>query len=137
LLRLESYNPPGCELGVASAVVEQALAWGLSGEFIPLSETRANLVVSLPDESAGPTVQAFQTAASSALGRPTVVRGASYYTDASVLQPATGVPTVIFGPGDDRLAHQPNEHVEVSQVTAAADCYAAFVREVLSRADSR
>jgi succinyl-diaminopimelate desuccinylase len=59
------------------------------------------------------------------------VRGVSYYTDASVLQPATKVPTVIFGPGDERLAHQPDEQVEVGQVVQAVAAYADVVRRLL------
>jgi succinyl-diaminopimelate desuccinylase len=37
---------------------------------------------------------------------------APYYTDASVLVEARpDLPVVVYGPGDDRLAHQPNEWV--------------------------
>jgi succinyl-diaminopimelate desuccinylase len=79
-----------------------------------------------------PIVQIFQQAAVGVLGRQVAVRGASYYTDASVLQPPTGVPTVVFGPGDDRLAHQPNERVDVKQVVTAIRCYTAFVRDLLA-----
>jgi succinyl-diaminopimelate desuccinylase len=79
-----------------------------------------------------PAVQAFQSVAAKTLGGEPKVRGMTYYTDASVLQPPTGVPTIIFGPGDDRLAHQPNEWVEVAQVLAAARCYAAFARAILA-----
>lgn len=79
-----------------------------------------------------PIVQTFQHAAVGVLGWQVAVRGASYYTDASVLQPPTAVPTVVFGPGDDRLAHQPNERVDVSQVAAATRCYTAFVRDLLA-----
>jgi succinyl-diaminopimelate desuccinylase len=79
-----------------------------------------------------PIVQTFQQAAVGVLGRQVAVRGASYYTDASVLQPPTGVPTAVFGPGDDRLAHQPNERVDVKQVVTAIRCYTAFVRDLLA-----
>lgn len=79
-----------------------------------------------------PIVQTFQHAAVGVLGWQVAVRGASYYTDASVLQSPTAVPTVVFGPGDDRLAHQPNERVDVSQVAAATRCYTAFVRDLLA-----
>jgi succinyl-diaminopimelate desuccinylase len=36
-----------------------------------------------------------------------------FATDASVFQPASGAPFVIFGPGIPQLAHQPNEYVEI------------------------
>jgi succinyl-diaminopimelate desuccinylase len=40
--------------------------------------------------------------------------GASYYTDASVLiESYPDLAVVLYGPGDERLAHQPNECVDV------------------------
>jgi succinyl-diaminopimelate desuccinylase len=36
-----------------------------------------------------------------------------FATDASVFQPASGAPFLIFGPGIPQLAHQPNEYVEI------------------------
>jgi succinyl-diaminopimelate desuccinylase len=53
------------------------------------------------------------------------------YTDVSVLPPATKVPTVIFGPGDERLCHQPDERVDVEQVLVAARCYAGLVSRLI------
>lgn len=79
-----------------------------------------------------PTVGSFRAVAAGQLGAEPKVRGMPYYTDASVLQPPTGVPTIMFGPGDDRLAHQPNEWVALDQVARAAACYAAFARALLA-----
>ncbi|MGZ6202733.1 MAG: M20 family metallopeptidase, partial [Thermodesulfobacteriota bacterium] len=45
--------------------------------------------------------------------------GASYYTDGAVLVPALKAPMIICGPGDPGLAHQPNEHVEISSLVQA------------------
>ncbi|MGZ3596044.1 MAG: M20 family metallopeptidase [Syntrophales bacterium] len=45
--------------------------------------------------------------------------GASYYTDGAVLVPALKTPMIICGPGDPGLAHQPNEHVEISSLVQA------------------
>ncbi len=43
-------------------------------------------------------------------------RTANYYTDASIFGPAyNNIPIIIYGPGDDKLAHQPNEYVELSK----------------------
>ena len=93
--------------------------------------------VQTPPEA--PIIRAMQAAAADVLGSPPAVRGASYYTDASVLAYPTAkdrtepgpVPTVIFGPGDDRLAHQPNEWVDIRQVLDAARCYVALARRLL------
>ena len=55
-------------------------------------------------------------------------RGMTYFTDASILQPALGVPVLVMGPGDERLAHQADEHVSVSDLSRAASYYAALAR---------
>ncbi|WP_096435169.1 M20 family metallopeptidase [Alteribacter populi] len=39
--------------------------------------------------------------------------GVSYYTDGSVLNPQSEISTLIYGPGDEKLAHQPNEWVDI------------------------
>jgi succinyl-diaminopimelate desuccinylase len=99
---------------------------------LKLSVRVANDMAAVETPVDAPIVQTFQDAAVGVLGRQVAVRGASYYTDASVLQPPTGVPTVVFGPGDDRLAHQPDERVDVSQVTTATRCYTAFIPTLLA-----
>lgn len=78
-----------------------------------------------------PLVAAARESVAAVLQREPEVRGAAYYTDASVLTPPTGVPTIILGPGDDRLAHQPNERVAAAEVLAAARCYTALARRLL------
>ncbi len=50
-------------------------------------------------------------------------RTVSYYTDGSVLSAPTNLPTLIYGPGDDRLAHQPDESVALSAYFAAIKFY--------------
>ena len=77
-----------------------------------------------------PIVLETRAAVAAALGAEPRVRGATYYTDGGVFAPA-GVPMVIFGPGDDRLAHQPNERVEVVQVVDAVRAYAAILERLL------
>jgi len=56
-------------------------------------------------------------------GERPVVRGAAYYTDASVFAPE-GIPFVIVGPGPEEMAHQPDEYVSVASVLGAIDYYA-------------
>jgi succinyl-diaminopimelate desuccinylase len=40
--------------------------------------------------------------------------GVSYYTDGSVLNPHSEIQTLIYGPGNEKLAHQPNEWVDIN-----------------------
>ena len=51
--------------------------------------------------------------------------GVRYFTDASVFVPGAGdgLPVIIYGPGDEALAHQPNEYVEVGKYLDAITFY--------------
>ncbi|WP_144462096.1 M20 family metallopeptidase [Siminovitchia fortis] len=49
--------------------------------------------------------------------------GVSYYTDAAVLNPESRIPTLIYGPGDESLAHQPNEYVDIQAYLRSIDFY--------------
>ena len=64
------------------------------------------------------------------VGAARPVRGATYYTDGGVWV-GTNVPMVIFGPGDDKLAHQPNERVPVEQLALATRGYVALLERLL------
>ncbi len=73
-----------------------------------------------------PLLAAARRAARRALGLEPPVRAVSYCTDASVLLAGAGLPTLLFGPGDDRLAHQCNEHIRIDSLAAAARVFAAL-----------
>ena len=75
-----------------------------------------------------PLVGTALEVAAQVLGGAPAPRGVSYFSDASVLTPALGVPTLIFGPGDERLAHQVDEHTTLSSVAAAARFYTALAQ---------
>jgi succinyl-diaminopimelate desuccinylase len=64
------------------------------------------------------------------LGGTPTVRGMNYYTDGGMWVDS-GIPMVIFGPGDDRLAHQPNERVPVQQVVDATRAYLALLERLV------
>jgi len=56
-------------------------------------------------------------------------RGATYFTDASVLTPAFGrPPTVILGPGEPEMAHKTDECCRISQIEAASEAYLKIAR---------
>jgi succinyl-diaminopimelate desuccinylase len=56
-------------------------------------------------------------------GRAPSITAVSYFSDGSVLQPATGVPTLLCGPGDPNLAHQTDERLSVRALEQAADFF--------------
>jgi len=81
-----------------------------------------------PDE---PVVKRFLEDAQSVA--PGVKVGkAPFATEAAVFVPSMGVPTIIFGPGDPRLAHQPDEYVEISKMMTSARVFAAVASALLA-----
>jgi len=70
-----------------------------------------------------PVVQSFADVVAEVTGYRPVPKGVRYYTDAVAFVPALKIPMIICGPGDARLAHQPDEHVEVAKLIEAARIY--------------
>lgn len=68
------------------------------------------------------------------LGEHPEPRGATYFTDASVLSEAYGgVPTVILGPGEAALAHQTDEYCYLERIDQAVEIYRALIERWQSR----
>ena len=127
----EGLNAVGITGGVAGNVIPDAAELVVNFRFAPdRSEADAEAHVrevfdgydvritdsapgALPGLSA-PAADAFVTA----LGVP--VQAKYGWTDVSRFA-AAGVPAVNFGPGDPNLAHTADEHVDVRQITAAAE----------------
>lgn len=65
-----------------------------------------------------PLVRAFLTAVRAQGGRPTFVVKAGT-CDANVVGPAWGCPIVVYGPGDSKLDHTPQEHVSLTEFQQA------------------
>jgi acetylornithine deacetylase/succinyl-diaminopimelate desuccinylase-like protein len=63
--------------------------------------------------------------------RPDVI-GWRFSTDGIATAGQLGIPTVGFGPGDPTLAHQPNEHIRLDDVMAAAKGYCALSHRLAS-----
>ena len=62
------------------------------------------------------------------LGARPEVGALPFFTDAAVLQPAFGgVPTVILGPGDTRMAHQTDEYCLVDNIPLAVEMYRRII----------
>ncbi len=83
--------------------------------------------INLPPLSAqrapsGERLASISQAVARATGRTPNVIGVPYGTDAGPLN-ATGLPCLVFGPGDIAQAHTKDEWVELDQVRAAADAY--------------
>jgi succinyl-diaminopimelate desuccinylase len=85
-------------------------------------------------DASGAPVPVAKRAVILALGEERPLRGVDYFSDASVLHPPTGVPTIVFGPGDDRLAHQVDESVAVKAIIKASRVFAALPLELFAHA---
>ncbi|MEW6265323.1 MAG: ArgE/DapE family deacylase [Thermodesulfobacteriota bacterium] len=64
-------------------------------------------------------------------GRKAEMRGKDAATDAYIIRGELGIPTVIFGPGDSKLAHKANEMVLVENMVLAAQTLALTARKML------
>lgn len=60
------------------------------------------------------------------------IEGAPYGSDLRLLVTMGGIPTLLFGPGDVRVAHMPDEHVSSAQVILAARAYILAALRYLS-----
>ncbi|MGC9522966.1 MAG: YgeY family selenium metabolism-linked hydrolase [Anaerolineae bacterium] len=93
-----------------------------------LQARRASLPWALDERH--PLVQAMVQAAREVGLRPGVTRW-HFATEGAYTAAVARVPTVGFGPGDPALPHCSNEYVEIKQVYAAAEAYAALAARLL------
>lgn len=76
-----------------------------------------------------------ELAAAHGCAAPPEPPAASYFTDASVLAAALGgAPTVVWGPGDPRVAHTVDGRCATAQIQQMADAYAALIAYTVTRA---
>jgi succinyl-diaminopimelate desuccinylase len=78
-----------------------------------------------------PAVQTFADIVVEVAGERPVPKGVRYYTDAVAFVPVLKAPMIICGPGDAKLAHQPNEYVEVSKLVQAARIFTLAAAKLL------
>ncbi|MDX1673534.1 MAG: ArgE/DapE family deacylase [Longimicrobiales bacterium] len=81
--------------------------WG--GQFAPAATD--------PDAA---VVTTTRDAFAAVTGAPPEIRGMPYGADMRLLANEGGTPTVLFGPGDVRRAHAPDEWVEIAELETAA-----------------
>jgi succinyl-diaminopimelate desuccinylase len=98
---------------------------GVGVEVRPQAEMRAATM----SDPASPLVQAM-VAANRHLGLATDLAGFSMASDGRFFA-AAGYPTIIYGPGDPRLAHVPDEWVGVDEVMEATRAYALTALAIL------
>jgi acetylornithine deacetylase len=65
-----------------------------------------------------PIVAAVAQSFGEATGAPAALEGMTYGADMRLLVNVGGIPTVLFGPGDVRVSHRPDEYVPVADIIA-------------------
>jgi len=78
-----------------------------------------------------PIVKRLVEASRSVTGREPSIGGKAAGTDAAWLVRDAGIPTALFGPGDPKLSHTPDEHVELGKVAVAGRVLAELMAIVL------
>jgi acetylornithine deacetylase len=88
--------------------------WG--GRFLPAATP--------PDH---PLVRSLAAAVTEVVGRPARLEAMPYGADAGLIERVGGTPVVLFGAGDIRHAHRPDEHVEIDALITMARALALTV----------
>jgi putative selenium metabolism hydrolase len=97
-----------------------------TGQYLPAR--RVSLPWALDERH--PLVQAVLQAARGTGLRPGVTRW-HFATEGAYTAGVARIPTVGFGPGDPAVPHCVNEHIDLKQVYAAAEVYAALAKRLL------
>ncbi|MCF8127634.1 MAG: M20/M25/M40 family metallo-hydrolase [Deltaproteobacteria bacterium] len=74
-----------------------------------------------------PVVKIIQEARGSVLGEKGELSTWKFGVDGTFIQRA-GIPCAGFGPGDERFAHTPEDHVPIADLIASCDVYAEIIR---------
>jgi succinyl-diaminopimelate desuccinylase len=123
---------PGVDADTVLAAIDGA-ADAVRGEGIGVDVELMHVrepVGTAPDH---PLVAAAQRVAADTLDGPRPVRGAAFFSDASVLAPPRDLPTLLFGPGAEGLMHQPDERVAVAELHGATRFLTALPAALFGR----
>ena len=91
------------------------LEW-FGGQFAPAE---------VPDEA--PICEAVKRAHALATGQEPIVEGVSYGADMRLFVRFGGMPCVMYGAGDVRVAHAPDEHISVTDLLTATETVACLL----------
>lgn len=90
-----------------------------------------NNMASVATNPEDPFIQLAIQTGQTHLNQQLTPKGVNYYTDASVYWPQLQIPTFIYGPGNQKLAHQPNETVEIDKFIESIRYFMALAIDYL------
>ena len=129
---------PGEDLAAARCELEDAVAAAaLQDEWLtehpPTVEWWGGQFLPGRTDVGHPIVSTVGSALEDASGRALAVRGMPYGCDLGIMDRVGRIPTVVFGPGDVRAAHRPDEHVPVDDLVDCARSIALSIVRFLGR----
>ncbi|MBT8403077.1 MAG: M20/M25/M40 family metallo-hydrolase, partial [Gemmatimonadetes bacterium] len=86
----------------------------------PILEWWGGRFLAARTDPSDPLVTTLRGAAESIMDRPVGLEGVPYGADMGLLAGVGGIPTVLFGAGDIRRAHRPDESVAIDDLAALA-----------------
>jgi succinyl-diaminopimelate desuccinylase len=78
-----------------------------------------------------PVVRSFASAVKDVTGAEPTPKGVAYYSDAVAFVPVLKASMILCGPGEARLAHQPNEYVEIGKLVESARIFTLAAARML------
>jgi putative selenium metabolism hydrolase len=137
--RLGPITPDSCEIALDRRYLPMESAESVRKEIEAMLERRAasdadfrwelELVKDFPPffcEEDQPVVQLAKAARKAVLGEPGKISVWKFGVDGTFIHRA-GIPCVGFGPGDERFAHTPEDHVPVDHLIRACRVYAEMI----------
>ena len=112
---------PGEEIAAAQTALEQAVSEAAQrdpwlAEHPPTIEWVGAQFAAARTDEADPVVTTLFAAAAAVTGQAPRLGGMRYGADMRLLVNQAGIPTVLFGPGDVREAHRPDESVALEEL---------------------
>ena len=114
-------QPAAARLAFEAAIARAAAADPWLAEHPPTVEWWGGRIDPAVTDPSDPIVTAVVAAATAVSGEAPPVEGVTYGADMRLLVNVGGIPTVLFGPGDVRVAHMPDEHVRIDELRTAAE----------------
>jgi acetylornithine deacetylase len=113
-------DPEDARKEMAAALAEAAAQDPFLAGHPPVLEWWGGRFLAARTDPAHPLVGSLEGAASAVLARDVPLEGMTFGADMGLLANVAQVPTVLFGAGDVRRAHRPDEYVDVADLEAQA-----------------